>query len=48
LNPTGELPFSVKPLVGEIPAGAEDHVNYEMELNPDTIPSGAVVITPAS
>ncbi|HHB78950.1 MAG TPA: anti-sigma factor [Saprospiraceae bacterium] len=34
-------PFTIKPLVGDIPADAVDHVNYEMSKN-TTMPMGSV------
>ncbi|NQU39500.1 MAG: anti-sigma factor [Lentisphaerae bacterium] len=35
-------PFLLKPLVGDIPAGATDHVNYAMGANLGSLPSGTV------
>lgn len=43
-DPTGSAPFQIKPLIGEIPAGAMDHVNYPMELNLSSVPSGVATI----
>jgi hypothetical protein len=45
IDPTGDAPFVVKPLVGMIPQGAEDHVNYSMDQNLASIPSGTVTIS---
>ncbi|MDR6223506.1 hypothetical protein [Methanococcoides alaskense] len=44
VDPTGEAPFQIKPLVGEVPAGAADHLNYQMGLNLDSVPSGTATI----
>ena len=44
VDPTGEGPFQIKPLVGEVPAGAQDHENYPMILSLDSIPSGTATI----
>jgi hypothetical protein len=35
-------PFSMKPLVGNIPAAAADHVTYNMSLNPVSLPTGVI------
>ncbi|MBD3233325.1 MAG: T9SS type A sorting domain-containing protein [candidate division Zixibacteria bacterium] len=35
-----EAPFTLKPLAGMIPADAEDHVTYMMDLNLESFPSG--------
>ena len=45
VDPTGVAPFSVRPLVGNIPLNAMDHVNYDMDLNLGSLPSGLAVIT---
>ena len=37
-------PFTLKPLVGAIPAGAVDHVTYSMEDNLGSLPTGAASI----
>lgn len=44
-DPTGSTPFAVKPLVGNIPAAAADHVNYPMNQNLGSIPSGTATIS---
>lgn len=44
-DPTGTDPFAAKPLVGNIPEGADDHVNYDMFLNLGSLPTGLAVIT---
>jgi len=36
------MPFTLKPLVGAIPANAVDHVTYNMDLNLASFPSGSV------
>lgn len=36
------MPFTLKPLVGGIPADATDHVTYDLGLNLDSFPSGNV------
>jgi hypothetical protein len=38
-------PFTLKPLVGMIPADATDHVTYAMDNNAGANPTGAVTIT---
>ncbi len=35
-------PFTLKPLVGNIPAAAADHVTYAMGLNTGALPSGTI------
>ena len=35
-------PFTLKPLVGNIPVGAVDHTTYMMNTNPSSFPSGSV------
>ena len=35
-----EAPFTLKPLVGAIPAMAMDHTPYNMDQNLDSFPSG--------
>jgi hypothetical protein len=44
-DPTGDAPFAVKPLVGSIPLDAEDHVNYNMDQNLESVPSGTATIS---
>ena len=44
VDPTGAAPFQVKPLVHDIPAGAADHVNFAMDLNLASLPSGSATI----
>jgi hypothetical protein len=44
-DPTGDGPFSVKPLVGDIPSGASDHVNLQMNSNLGSVPSGRAEIS---
>lgn len=36
-------PFTLKPLVGAIPAAAVDHVTYAMGLNAGSLPTGTIV-----
>jgi hypothetical protein len=43
-DPTGDAPFAVKPLVGDVPEGAEDHTNYQMNQNLVSVPSGTATI----
>jgi hypothetical protein len=38
-------PFTLKPLVGMIPANAVDHVTYSMDNNSAGVPDGSVAIT---
>jgi hypothetical protein len=47
-DPTGEGPFSVKPLIGDIPEGAQDHVAYAMIVNMAALPSGLALVSPDS
>lgn len=44
VDPTGDGPFAIKPLVGDIPAMAMDHVNYDMSLTMAPLPTGLAVI----
>jgi hypothetical protein len=39
-------PFQFKPLVGAIPAAATDHIEYAMDDNTDTLPTGTASISP--
>lgn len=43
-DPTGEAPFQIKPLVGDVPAGVEDHRSYDLERTEGTVPSGTATI----
>jgi len=45
VDPTGDAPFSIKPLVVEIPAGAADHVTYDLGQNLGSIPTGTAVLS---
>jgi hypothetical protein len=44
IDPTGEGPFQIKPLIGDIPKDAKDHVNYQMDLNLGSLPTGAAIV----
>jgi len=44
VDPTGDAPFQIKPLVADVPAGTADHVNQNMDLNLGSIPSGSAII----
>ena len=44
-DPTGTGPFQIKPLVANIPLGANDHTNYDMNLNLSSVPSGLAEIS---
>jgi hypothetical protein len=44
-DPTGDTPFAVKPLVGSIPLDAADHVNYNMDQNLESVPSGTATLS---
>jgi hypothetical protein len=44
VDPTGETPFSIKPLIGDIPEGAQDHVNYDMIASTASLPSGLALV----
>lgn len=37
-------PFTFKPLVGSIPQGADDHVNYDLDNNAAGFPTGTASI----
>lgn len=41
VDPTGDGPFSIKPLVAEIPAGAADHMSMALSRDLSSVPSGA-------
>lgn len=43
-DPTGDSPFSIKPLVADIPESAEDNSNLIMGLNLSSIPSGIATV----
>jgi hypothetical protein len=45
LDPTGDGPFSIKPLIGDIPEDALDHVNYDLMVSMAPLPTGLVVIS---
>ena len=38
-------PFTLKPLLGEIPVGARDHVNYTLDNNAQGFPSGKASVS---
>jgi hypothetical protein len=40
VDPTGEGPFSIKPLLAAVPAGAADHTSIELSLDLSTVPIG--------
>ena len=44
-DPTGPGPFSIKPLVADIPAGALIKTNYGMDQNLVTVPSGTAALS---
>lgn len=44
MDPTGEKPFPIKPLVGEIPEGAEPKTSYDLQTRTGTIPAGSAMI----
>jgi hypothetical protein len=45
VDPTGEGPFSIKPLIGDIPEGAQDHVNFDLLVNTASLPSGLALVS---
>jgi len=45
VDPAGEAPFSIKPLVGEVLLDSSDHTNYSMEVNLMSVPSGIATIS---
>lgn len=40
VDPTGDGPSQLKPLVGKIPAGAKDHFLYDLESGKESLPTG--------
>jgi len=44
VDPTGNGPAQVKPLVAHIEEGQGDHENFDLELNPDSVPSGTATL----
>jgi hypothetical protein len=40
LDPTGDGPFSIKPLVAPVPGGAEDHESIDLNRDLSTVPRG--------
>lgn len=44
MDPTGDGPFSLRPLTATIPEGADDVTNYGMLLNLRTVPTGEAKI----
>jgi len=44
VDPTGAGPAQVKPLVAHIEAGQDDHADFELELNLDSVPSGTATL----
>jgi hypothetical protein len=45
VDPTGEAPFSIKPLVDDIPEDAIDHTNYDLMAVDAALPSGLALVT---
>ncbi len=43
-DPTGDAPFSIKPLVGPVAAGLADHTLADMDQNLATVPTGLATI----
>lgn len=43
-DPTGSGPFSIKPLVGEVPAGLLDHTLTPLEQNLGSVPTGTATL----
>jgi anti-sigma-K factor RskA len=41
-DPTGAAPFSIKPLVGRVPAGTQDHRSLALRRDLSSLPSGSV------
>ena len=44
IDPTGPAPFSIKPLVGAVPAGLADHAFTAMDQDLSSVPTGVAVI----
>ncbi|MBD3206378.1 hypothetical protein GF319_08545 [Candidatus Bathyarchaeota archaeon] len=45
VDPTGDGPFSVKPLIGDIPEDALDHTNYDLVAVDAALPSGLALVS---
>ena len=45
IDPTGTAPFSIKPLVGDVPAGLADHTLTALGQNLGTVPGGSASIS---
>ncbi len=43
-DPTGDAPFSIKPLVADVPDGLDDHTPAEMDANLGTVPDGIATV----
>ena len=48
VDPTGAGPFSIKPLVGDVPEGLADHTLTAMGANLGTVPSGTASVSVAA
>lgn len=46
IDPTGDKPSQLKPLIGKIPAGAKDTFLYNLELKKDSLPTGVASLLP--
>lgn len=46
VDPTGEGPSQLKPLVGKIPQKAKDHFLYNLELKRESLPTGVASLLP--
>ncbi len=45
VDPTGAAPFSIKPLVGAVPAGLADHTLTALDQNLGSVPSGTATVS---
>ena len=45
VDPTGDGPFAIKPLVADIVLGADDHVTFSMNQNLASLPRGIAIIS---
>jgi hypothetical protein len=43
VDPTGDGPFSIKPLLAAVPAGAPDHTSIELDRDLSTVPRGRAI-----
>jgi hypothetical protein len=44
VDPTGDNPFAIKPLAGEIPRGVDDHTNIDLDRTGGALPAGTAML----